>query len=61
MNASAPKADTIQGVDSMSATIASPLHLAPVEDKATHIDFAGDDCLPKAVSFCSMTRMTNSA
>jgi hypothetical protein len=41
MNASAPKAYTIQGIDSMSATIASPLHLAPLEDKALLVDFDG--------------------
>ena len=37
MNASDPKAYTIRGVDSMPAAIASPLHLAPVEDKGTLI------------------------
>src|SRR5882724_12558856 len=41
MNASGPKAYTIRGVDSMPADIASPLHLAPVEDKATLVDFEG--------------------
>jgi len=41
MNASDPKAYTIQGVDSMSTPLASPLPLAPVEDKATLIDFDG--------------------
>lgn len=41
MNASDPKAYTIQGIDSMSAAIASPLHLAPLEDKAILIDFDG--------------------
>jgi hypothetical protein len=41
MNASGPKAYTIQGVDAMPADIASPLHLAPVEDKATLVDFDG--------------------
>jgi len=41
MNASGPKAYTIRGVDSMPAEIASPLHLAPVEDKATLVDFDG--------------------
>src|SRR5437667_1794973 len=41
MNASGPKAYTIRGVDSMPAAIASPLHLAPVEDKATLVDFDG--------------------
>src|SRR5262244_1027742 len=41
MNASGPKAYTIRGVDSMPAAIASPLHLAPVEDKATLVDFEG--------------------
>jgi hypothetical protein len=41
MNASGPKADTIRGVDSMPADSASPLHLAPVEDKAILGDFEG--------------------
>src|SRR5229473_4425644 len=41
MNASGPKAYTIRGVDSMPADIASPLHLAPVEDKAALVDFEG--------------------
>src|SRR5918996_5023685 len=41
MNASDPKAYTIRGVDSMPADIASPLHLAPVEDKVTLVDFDG--------------------
>src|SRR6266852_7763347 len=41
MNASGPKAYTIRGVDSMPADIASPRHLAPVEDKATLVDFEG--------------------
>jgi hypothetical protein len=41
MNASGPKAYTIRGVDSMPADIASPLHLAPVKDKATLLDFDG--------------------
>ena len=41
MNASGPKAYMIRGVDSMPADIASPLHLAPVEDKATLVDFEG--------------------
>lgn len=41
MNASNPTAYTIQGVDSMSPPIANPLPLAPVENKATLIDFDG--------------------
>ena len=41
MNASGPTAYTIRGVDSMPADSASPLHLAPVEDKATLVDFDG--------------------
>ena len=41
MNASDLKAYTIQGFDSMPADIASPLHLAPVEGKATLVDFEG--------------------
>src|SRR5262249_15113747 len=41
MNASGPKAYTIRGVDAMPADIANPLHLAPVEDKATLVDFEG--------------------
>ena len=41
MNASDPKSYPIQGVDSMSPPITNPLPLAPVEDKATHIDFDG--------------------
>ena len=34
MNASGPTAYTIRGVDSMPAESASPLHLAPLKDKA---------------------------
>jgi Transposase DDE domain group 1 len=41
MNASGPKAYTIRGVDAMPAAIASPLHLAPVEDKAILGDLEG--------------------
>ena len=41
MNASHLKAYTIPGVDSMSAPIASPLHLAPLEDKSILVDFDG--------------------
>lgn len=41
MNASSPRAYTISGIDSMPADIARPLHLAPVEDKATLVDFDG--------------------
>ena len=41
MSASSPKAYTIRGVDSMSGDMVSPLHLAPVEDKATLVDFDG--------------------
>src|SRR5262249_86280 len=41
MNASGSKAYTMGGVDAMPADIASPLHLAPVEGKATLIDFDG--------------------
>jgi hypothetical protein len=38
MNASGSKAYTIRGVDSMPTEIASPLHLAPVGDKADLVD-----------------------
>jgi hypothetical protein len=41
MNASHPKAYTIPGVDSMSASVASPLHLVPLQDKAILVDFDG--------------------
>jgi Transposase DDE domain group 1 len=41
MNASDPKAYTIPGIDSMSAPITSPLHLAPLEAKAILVDFDG--------------------
>jgi hypothetical protein len=41
MNASGPKAYTSRGVDAMPAESASPLHLAPVEDKAILVDFEG--------------------
>jgi Transposase DDE domain group 1 len=41
MNASSPKAYTIQSFDSMPADMASPLHLAPVGDKAVLLDFDG--------------------
>jgi hypothetical protein len=41
MNASHPKAYTIPGVDSMSAPIANPLHLPPLEDKTVLVDFDG--------------------
>ena len=41
MNASDSKAYMIQGFHSMPADMASPLHLTPVEDKATLIDFDG--------------------
>lgn len=41
MNASDLKAYTIRGVDSMPADIASPLHLAPLKDKAILVDFDG--------------------
>jgi hypothetical protein len=41
MNASDLKAYTIRGIDSMPADIASPLLLAPLEDKAVLIDFDG--------------------
>lgn len=41
MNASDPKAYTIQGFDSMSATMTSPLQLAPLKGKAVFLDFDG--------------------
>src|SRR6266705_3871212 len=41
MRACGPKAYPIRRHDSMPADIASPLHLAPVEDKATLVDFEG--------------------
>ena len=41
MNASGLQAYTIRGVDSRPAAIASPLHLAPLEDKAILVDFDG--------------------
>lgn len=41
MNASHPKAYTIPGVASMSASVASPLHLVPLQDKAILVDFDG--------------------
>lgn len=41
MNASNSQAYTIPGIDSMQAELATPLHLAPVGDKAVAIDFAG--------------------
>ena len=41
MNASNPQAYTIPGVDSMQAEMATPLHLAPVGDKAVDLDFDG--------------------
>jgi hypothetical protein len=41
MNASDLKAYTIRGIDSMPADIASPLLLAPLEDKAVLLDFDG--------------------
>jgi Transposase DDE domain group 1 len=41
MNAAHPKAYMIRGFDSMPDDIARPLHLAPVEDKATLVDFDG--------------------
>ena len=41
MNAAHPKAYMIRGFDSLPADIARPLHLAPVEDKATLVDFDG--------------------
>jgi len=41
MNASDPKAYTIQGFDSMSAKVTSPLQLAPLGDKAIFLDFDG--------------------
>jgi hypothetical protein len=41
MNASGPKAYTLRGFDSMPAEIASPLHLAPVGDKAIRVAFDG--------------------
>ena len=41
MNTAHPKAYMIRGFDSKPDDIASPLHLAPVEDKATLVDFDG--------------------
>ena len=41
MNVASAKAYTIPGVDSMPADIASPLHLASLEDKAVLVDFDG--------------------
>ena len=41
MNAYAPQAYTILGVDSMQTEMAAPLHLAPVGDKAVDLDFDG--------------------
>jgi hypothetical protein len=41
MNAYAPQAYTILGVDAMQTEMAAPLHLAPVGDKAVDLDFAG--------------------
>jgi hypothetical protein len=41
MNASGPKAYTLRGFDAMPAEIASPLHLAPVGDKAILVAFDG--------------------
>src|SRR4029434_3242827 len=41
MNAYNPQAYTIPGSDSMQAELATPLHLAPVGNKAVDIDFAG--------------------
>ena len=41
MNAYAPQAYTILGIDSMRTEMAAPLHLAPVGDKAVDLDFDG--------------------
>src|SRR4029450_1166417 len=41
MNAYAPPAYTLLGVDSMQTEMAAPLHLAPVGDKAVDLDFDG--------------------
>ena len=41
MNASSFKSYPIPGVDSMTATMTTPLQLAPVGDKATFLDFDG--------------------
>src|SRR5262245_46368889 len=41
MNAYAPQAYTILGIDSMQTEMAAPLHLAPVGDKAVDLDFDG--------------------
>src|SRR5262245_55184445 len=41
MNAYAPPAYTILGVDSMQTEMAAPLPLAPVGDKAVDLDFDG--------------------
>src|SRR5256886_3749550 len=41
MNAYAPQAYTILGVDSMQTEMAAPLHLSPVGDKAVDLDCEG--------------------
>ena len=41
MNVASSKAYTIPGVDSMTDAMASPLHLASLEDKAVLVDFDG--------------------
>jgi hypothetical protein len=41
MNASAPQAYTILGIDAMQTERAAPLHRAPVGDKAVDLDFDG--------------------
>src|SRR6516164_142853 len=41
MNAYNSQAYTIPGIDSMPAELATPLHLAPVGDKAVDLDFDG--------------------
>src|ERR671923_556052 len=41
MTVASAKAYTIPGVDAMPADIASPLHLAALEDKAVLVDFDG--------------------
>jgi len=53
MNASDPKAYTIQGVDSMSPPIANPLPLASVADtKRLTSTLMADDCRPMGGWFC---------
>ena len=41
MNAYNSQAYTLPGIDAMQAELATPLHLAPVGDKAVDLDFDG--------------------